>query len=596
MKRYISIAIAVAAALCLTGCFHDFLDRSAQGIAREVDLSNPVLMSTSIYSSFLNFSEAGGDAMLTMGEIASDNALRGSTLSDLGGLRIDRMYNQFQNFCSINAASTNYIGSLWVDLYGGIGQANINLRSFDRLFPDMDPDLKKALVAENRLVRGLFYMFLVNTFGEVVLLPEEEVTPREYAELTNDKSIPELYDCIVADMRAADDGLPTRDEWKSNFGMEWQGRAHKGSGQGYLAKALLYQAANELYFNHDAAKAADCYNEIVQIVSNMDDSQLYPLYDDYEQMFRPEGNFCPESLFEVGTKSTTDGTTCFVGLRGCQPRNNNGVGRMGPTINLINQYEKDDAGNILDKRHYGTVLYGAAVPLAGMSYPGNNQPSRMIYGKTISGAPGAASAVITGRGWPNRFGRKTVQPDPVPSVNITDPIYNPGGTNLKLLRMGEVLMIGAEAAYWAGNYDQARIWLKKVRTRAGLDNTAIDALSGQPLLDQIWKDKRLEIALEWSNRYYELVRIDKIYPGYMKAAMNAKVKDELDAIGAYLDHNTDNFTWVSIYSSACPMTKESYRSLLPLCSELQIPKHYTLPISTKVFQTMLKVQQTQYYR
>lgn len=112
-------------------------------------------------------------------------------------------------------------------------------------------------------------------------------------------------------------------------------------------------------------------------------------------------------------------------------------------------------------------------------------------------------------------------------------------------------------------------------------------------MEQIWKDKRLEIALEWSNRYYELVRIDKLHPGYMMAAMDAKVNDEFNGIEQHLN---DTNGWGAINKPNFPITKENFRTMIPLCNKLELPRNYTMPIPTTVLSDMLNVKQTQYYR
>lgn len=589
MNKIYHTILCLSLCTSLTGCIDEFLDKPAHNMTPELELNNIVNMSNAIYQSFVGLNESAGDAIYSMGEIASDNALRGSIFSDGGGTEVQKLYNQFQNFSGLSAASTIYIPAVWSGLYPGIDEANINLRAFDRLFPNADMGLKTALSAENRFARAWFYLFLVNTYGQIVMLPEEEVTPKEYAELTNDHSVSDVYDYIIKDLRYAAEHLPSKTEWAELYQLPWQGRAHNGSGKGYLAKALLYQAANAIYYDkaNGKEKARKCYQEIVEIVSNLEGQ--YTL-GDYEQIFRPEGNYNSESMFEIGTASTSEGTTRFAGWRAIQPRNYTGYGRLAPSLNLINQYERDPLTHeIIDKRHRGTVLYGETTPLSGMTHPASTDFCRQINGDVIDGVK-FTNAVLAA-GWPNRFCRKATQSKPTPTT--TTPTTNLGGSNLKFLRWGEVLLIGAEAACYVNDEANARKWLKEVRQRAGLNTEVIDNMNGQALLEQVWKDKRLEIALEWSNRYFELVRIDKLNPGYMKACMEAKVTDEFAGIGRHLDETKG---WSSINSPKFPITKDNYRELIPLRNELQLPKHYTMPISSTVFSTMTRVKQTVYYQ
>ncbi len=592
--KYIYLLCAL---FSLGGC-EDFLDRPAHNITPDLELDNIADFSASSYRKILDFNASNGHGLYALGEYASDNALKGSILSDGGGLNPQRQYNQFQNFDGINPSSPQFLDGVWNALYPGVEQANINLRNFERLYPQVDSVARCKYVAENRFMRAFYYTFLVNIYGNVPLIPEGEVTPSEYAALTNDLSITELYDYIVNDFRFAANNLPTKNEWEQDS-IFWQGRAHKGSGFGYLAKSLLFQAANEIYYNKvdGAQKAAENYKEIVSIVDSM--YGQYTLVDNYEQIFRVEGNYNSESLFEVGTASTSEGTTRFAGWRHIQPRNYQGYGFLAPSMNLINQYERNENDSIIDQRYMGTVLYGETNQLSGQEHPAEKlnapieeQPfNRTINGDLIVGSDYNAQN-ITGSGFPNRYCRKSVQPHPTSSAN--NPQENLGGANLKFLRWAEILLVGAEAAYYDGQEGKAKGWLKEVRRRANLDENMVDALSGHDLLKQIWKDKRIEVALEWSNRYFEMVRIDKIFPGYMKACMDAKVKDEQDAIFNHLEATNG---WEFVYDAAkFPMDKTNYKELIPLTNGFRAPKHYTMPISNKIFNKMIRLKQTEYYR
>ena len=567
-----------------------FLDKPAHNMTPEVELNDIATLSSSIYSSFIKMPSGSGHAIMAMGELASDNLLRGSNMNDAGGSDPEKLWNQFQNFAGISPTSNNCIEPIWNGLYPLVEQANINIRAINRLFPDEEETKKNAFIAENRCMRAYFYMFLCNTFGNVIIVPEESLTPKEYAQLTNDKSIPQIYEYIVNDLRFAVDNIPSKEDWTNLYQLPWQGRCHLGTAQGLLAKALLFQAANALYFKVENAEeiAANNYKEIMGIVEQMHGS--FSLFPDYEAMFRAEGNFCYESLLEIGTASTPDGTTCFKGFRPVQPRGFTGYGFSGPTMNLINQYEKDSEGNVVDKRYFGTVLFGATSPWSGMEHPDETSPFRTMYDFLMVGNIQTDNQFKSG--WPNRWCRKLVQSKPT-STAVGQSPENFGGNNLKLLRWGEVLLCGAEAAYYAGDEAKAKDWVKEIRTRAGLDNASVDGLTGQDLLELIWKEKRIETATEWSKRYFEMVRIDKINPGYMFKCMEAKVEDEFKAIVNHLDE-TDG--WAGVYHTQFPITKDNYRELIPLKNGVQIPRHYTMPISTKTLQKMPNLKQTEYYR
>jgi hypothetical protein len=75
-------------------------------------------------------------------------------------------------------------------------------------------------------------------------------------------------------------------------------------------------------------------------------------------------------------------------------------------------------------------------------------------------------------------------------------------TNWRFIRYADVLLMAAEAHYRAGDEDQARTELNKVRDRADLpDITA----TGNDLFEAIIVERQLELALE-GVRYPDLIR------------------------------------------------------------------------------------------
>nr|WP_240935745.1 RagB/SusD family nutrient uptake outer membrane protein [Hymenobacter sp. HDW8] len=78
--------------------------------------------------------------------------------------------------------------------------------------------------------------------------------------------------------------------------------------------------------------------------------------------------------------------------------------------------------------------------------------------------------------------------------------------NIRVLRYGEILLINAEAARQIGNTTAAATSLNLVRRRAGL------APIPAPTLEQIWWERRVELALE-HDRFFDLVRQESVIPG-----------------------------------------------------------------------------------
>jgi hypothetical protein len=80
------------------------------------------------------------------------------------------------------------------------------------------------------------------------------------------------------------------------------------------------------------------------------------------------------------------------------------------------------------------------------------------------------------------------------------------GLNHILFRYADLLLMHAEAAFENGDENSARTSLNKVRDRVGLG--AINS-TGQQLIDDIFNERRLELAME-GHRYYDLKRSGRL--------------------------------------------------------------------------------------
>jgi hypothetical protein len=76
------------------------------------------------------------------------------------------------------------------------------------------------------------------------------------------------------------------------------------------------------------------------------------------------------------------------------------------------------------------------------------------------------------------------------------------GTNWRLMRYSDVLLMAAEAFYRANNEVKSRDYLNMVRDRAGLPDVTA---SGTQLFDAIVLERQLELAFE-GVRFLDLVR------------------------------------------------------------------------------------------
>lgn len=532
-----------------TSCMDEFLDQPAQGQMTENDfLENSSSVSSLTNSIYTTYRE--GSAWETIGswigDLCSDNALRGSSLSDGGGMIFNNGVNQFQNMSGLNGGS-DFLNWLWNNAYTGIGRANTALKAISE-FNGIDPRQKEILEGEARFNRAWFYFSVLKHWGKGPIVPLETLTGAEMADIAiSDRTT--LYDSIMADLEA---GLlmPDKEEASQWYPTSWYGRAHWGSAMGLMAKVLLYRAADE------PERANEYYTRIVSIVKEMELSDDGYGLEPLSILFSKSGEYGSESVFEIGAASfmTSDGAYQGWQVVGVRSDPNWGWGFVAPSLNLVQSYEPGD------NRKENDIIYGRTTAFSGME-----QTPSVIDGTTIVGSYIADDPASASNGFPNRFTRKGYQPRPVTGGN-----ENYGG-NIRLMRWAEVLLIGAEAAVQCGDA-KASEWYNAVRARAGLGEK-------EATLENIWEEKRIELSME-RDRYFDLVRIDKIRPGYFAARVWAKIQSEQAGLELMKELG------IATESTFLP---------LPTTSPVETPKNYVLPIPNEQILLMNNLEQNNGY-
>ncbi|SFF67908.1 SusD family protein [Salegentibacter agarivorans] len=337
------------------------------------------------------------------------------------------------------------VANIWKVNYKGILYANLVLEKVQGIEFE-DEGLKTRILAEANFLRAYYYFDLVNTFGGVPLI-EMSLEAGEYNQPRASKE--ETYAFIENDLEKAIEDLPSRFE----MGQEYLGHADKGAALGLMMRVSLYQ---------NKMDQVRLYGEqILQLAYSL------PNFDD---IFEPAGEWNSGSVFEIDFSSNSD----FLGGRiphMLQPRNQGGIGFSQIKDGLRDEFDTNDPRfessfyNV--EGNYGTNWYNRKYSLA----PHSN------YQRPNVGGAG----------------------------------NNPH--NIRFIRLADVYLMYAEAIY---NEDPAlaREYVNKVRTRARGENSNsivpnLDStLSGEDLLDAIYKERRLELAGE-GLRYHDLVRTDR---------------------------------------------------------------------------------------
>lgn len=140
--------------------------------------------------------------------------------------------NEFHMYTSALNSSNSVFYSVWSALYQGISRCNIAINRIPNIEGATDAlsteDGKNKRMGEAKFLRGYYYFLLVQMFGKVPLLLEENVGVM--TEMSR-SAVPDIYDAIISDLRFAAEYLPeTQVE---------QARPTRSAAQHLLAKVYL---------------------------------------------------------------------------------------------------------------------------------------------------------------------------------------------------------------------------------------------------------------------------------------------------------------------------------------------------------------------
>ncbi|GAT61738.1 RagB/SusD family nutrient uptake outer membrane protein [Paludibacter jiangxiensis] len=476
IKKILPLALV---AILFTGCAKDFLDVDQKGVRTiatfyktDADATSAIAscynmlraMNASVWTSFWMTKESLADDIYCGGENSGDRP-------------------EYQELNTFTFGPTNSpITNIYRYSYMVIYRANLIIDNIKNPTP-----YQKLVIAEAKAMRAYVYFELGTLYGPVPLVLHE-LQPTEYAQ--GNSTMETLYAQIEKDLNEAIVDLPKKSQLTA-AGSD-PARFSKGTAMAFLGKAQL--------FEKKYAEAATTFQALI-------DSHEYDLYqlseinNDYTQLFRKSTEFGKESIFEISYTSDrkNDWGNAFGDLWNdpsrtnpanlvwqlCGPRGdqgfsggslniNGGWGFGYPTLSLWNAFKA--AGDSV--RLQGTILTASRVVAAGgtMGKDGN-----YMYG-----CPGLVRLKYTT--WADETSSA--------SGAVPDLCY---GTNLRIMRYADVLLMAAEAYLQSSKANLALPLINQVRTRVNLP--ALTSVT----LDNIKLERRLELAFE-GPRYQDLVR------------------------------------------------------------------------------------------
>ncbi len=409
--------------------------------------------------------------LFMMLDIASDDAFAG------GGSSTDQVNIVDFDEHTIEV-SNGAVYSLWKKYYTGINRANLILDRIDQA--PLDTEVRESIEAEAKFLRAYMYLDLVRLFENVILLEEPLVNPEEYTSQTQ-ANPDEVYTIIASDLLDAIEGLPEQTFQQRN------GRATAWSARALLARAYLFYSG---YYGGDlpAPSGAVTATRVRDLLDELIATSGHRLLDNYAQLFTPEGELSPESVFEIIFSNTVPGAwdseeamlagelNLGIVMRGpreipsSDPDNFPGWGFSTVSIDLVNAFDANDP------RLDATVLTQEEVEMATNGFQHTGYFNEKYTTKGI---------------------REGDNQSPFyPSVG--DPAIN-WSNNLLVIRYADVLLMAAELhAITGGN--NAQNYLDQVRNRPGVNMPSVPAT-----LENIRHERRIELAME-GHRYWDLLR------------------------------------------------------------------------------------------
>jgi hypothetical protein len=451
MKNIIFIVFFLIFFIFSISCSQDFLDveDSTHELAdiSAIDSESGIKsVATSVYKEFLSW-EMSSFSYIGLTSIVDDNADKGSEANDDGSdkLALDNL--------TFNSSSIS-LKEVFNGSYVTIAKANYAINIIPQVTSGSD-ELKAQLVGEVKFLRALVYFNLVRLYGGVPIIDHIPVEGNAADELMKfqRKTKTEVYEFIIEDLTYAIANLPD----KSSYDFDNRGRASKGSALALMSKVQMY---------------LQNWNEVI---NNANQITGYNLASDYASIFRLEGEFNEESLFEIsgfGSGVNPVGIKQYGQVQFART-GGTGWGFNTPSTSLVQAYESGDLREQGTYYEKGQTLYdGRIIPITAMN---------------------------------DRYNYK--------AYSSLNPYADNNDINIRVLRYADVLLMKAEAYNELGNLTEAKNAINLVRTRAGLPNTSANNQTDLRLA--IWKERRVELAME-HDRWFDLIRT-----GQAPSAMSA---------------------------------------------------------------------------
>ena len=303
---------------------------------------------------------------------------------------------------------------IWNHHYGAILRANQVIDNVPGI--EMNAALRDRIVGEAKFIRALMYFNLVNLYGNVPLQLKTSVASDRPEQATPAQA----WAQIEKDLAEAAPALPL------SYGAGDVGRATRGAAQALLGRAHLQQ--------REWAAAAAAFQQVIG-------SGRYSLVADYRSNFTEAGDNNAESVFEVqfgGPEVLASGS-----------RGQNVVKLLGPCAPNGPAFCDGDVTDWYAAQFNETTTGGGSDPRLDATLFTRGTAYSRPYADYFGSAEGRRFWIKYGEFYKN-------------GQDWDNPV------NIKVMRLGGILLLHAEAALMAGQPGPALASINAVRQRAGL--------------------------------------------------------------------------------------------------------------------------------
>ena len=462
MKRYRHIAAGlIATAFLATGCSDSFLEvTSPTQEFIDTYYTTDAHIQEAVVAAYdpLHWTDWGMNEynpVTLMSDIMADDLW-------IGGQ--DRTDNQaWHLMMNFEAIPTNVIKGLWSVAYSGVKRSNDVLTYLEWAGENVKEENRAYYTAQVLTLRALYYNWLWKFWGNIPYYDVNLTAPYLAEQLPADQ----VYEKIIADLDnvISMDVLPMR-ETSENYGR--------------ITKAMVYMLYTEVVmYQNDESR----YGKALQYMQEIINSGEYDLVDDYAGIFKESGEWNKESIFEVNytddnavrswSAPLTAGGTVLPTL--ISPHtwpdgtdgHDQGWGFCPVRLETYERYANNDT------RRDATCWNAGAL---GVDYNKRYQDTGLFLEKY---------AALTGN---NKDQKADAQ------LNWNN--------NLRIYRFSETLLNAAELIARGAGSGDAKLYLNKVRKRAGLVTEL------EPTIDNIIEERHLEFVGE-GKRYWDLIRTGK---------------------------------------------------------------------------------------